>query len=286
MLVLRDAAEAVAPVLAPHGKAGRLAGSHVMFDEGRGDYADWTGPWFGTRIVSGNPISGSVTETTVNLVERFGAEFPENVGVALARFATGQNGALIAQAPAAVTANGDVEDDELFAFELVVPEIRPADNRPPTDGGVTPGRDAGTSSPNDDFDADGVADGLDNCLETPNPAQSDLDEDGRGDACDRCPTTAPGARIDAFGCETTGRRTPGSAFDNKDDPNANGCGCNAAERSTSSSAAWLLLLIVPFVRLRKKHLAVLLTFVFVGCGSFTGSDDDVGGGPTAWSPAC
>jgi hypothetical protein len=35
-----------------------------------------------------------------------------------------------------------------------------------------------------DFDADGVADIMDNCIETPNPDQADFDSDGLGDLCD------------------------------------------------------------------------------------------------------
>jgi hypothetical protein len=42
-----------------------------------------------------------------------------------------------------------------------------------------------------DFDADGVADDLDNCRRTPNPGQADLDQDGAGDACDNCAVSNP-----------------------------------------------------------------------------------------------
>lgn len=41
---------------------------------------------------------------------------------------------------------------------------------------------AGRGDP--DADADGVADRLDNCPDTPNPSQDDADDDGIGDACD------------------------------------------------------------------------------------------------------
>jgi hypothetical protein len=39
----------------------------------------------------------------------------------------------------------------------------------------------------DDFDFDGVVDGVDNCRYFPNPLQGDLDGDGFGDYCDVCP---------------------------------------------------------------------------------------------------
>jgi hypothetical protein len=39
-----------------------------------------------------------------------------------------------------------------------------------------------------DSDGDGLADVLDNCPLSANPAQEDADRDGRGDACDNCPT--------------------------------------------------------------------------------------------------
>lgn len=43
-----------------------------------------------------------------------------------------------------------------------------------------------------DFDQDGVANGVDNCPHVPNPDQADADGDGHGDACDECEEPNPG----------------------------------------------------------------------------------------------
>jgi len=43
-----------------------------------------------------------------------------------------------------------------------------------------------------DFDRDGVPNGVDNCPHVPNPDQADADGDGHGDACDDCDDPNPG----------------------------------------------------------------------------------------------
>ena len=64
-----------------------------------------------------------------------------------------------------------------------------------------------------DLDGDGVLNGVDNCVNTPNPDQADSDDNGVGDVCedddgdgiinfeDNCPDTPEGAIVDVFGCE-------------------------------------------------------------------------------------
>jgi PKD repeat protein len=52
----------------------------------------------------------------------------------------------------------------------------------------------------DDFDADGLCDGNDNCPGAPNPDQFDADGDGSGDACDGCPADGNKIVPGACGC--------------------------------------------------------------------------------------
>jgi len=50
-----------------------------------------------------------------------------------------------------------------------------------------------------DLDDDGLHDGVDNCVEHPNPGQEDIDFDGVGDACDNCPADPNPGQEDGFG---------------------------------------------------------------------------------------
>lgn len=251
LLFLRDQAEALAPITLPFGKRGRAGAAWVMLDEGRGDRAEWAGPWVATQIRGSNPLSGGVVETTVNLVERFGATPPAKVGIAGARFGAGSGQALLAQVPAASTMDGNV--DELLDLTLTPPVIEPAGREPPgPDGGVIIGGVDTGVAPTDDVDGDRVSDSLDNCPDHKNADQADGDLDGRGDACDACPLTPTGARIDARGCEVEAPGPPGSAFD---DPPVtqpgSGCSTTGAE-PTGGVLALTALLALALRRDRRR----------------------------------
>lgn len=269
-LFLRDGEQATSLRAVPQGKSGRHAGVFSLYDEGRGNFATWIGPWFGTQVRSPNPISGGVIETTVNLVERFGATFPNKVALAGARYRAGAGGTLLGQVPAAVAANGDVETEELVEFPLVFPEIREAEGPPRPDAGLPMNNRDGGLDPAEDQDGDGISNGADNCLDQPNADQSDADGDGRGDPCDDCPTTPPMSRIDGRGCTVGGPMPPGQAFEDPDN-NAGGCACSAALGSRARST-WALGLLLPLLLLLRRRGALLCCLGLAACAEFDGED--------------
>jgi hypothetical protein len=63
---------------------------------------------------------------------------------------------------------------------------------PADPGKIAPGQ-CGCGNADTDTDSDGVADCIDNCVNTPNPGQEDLDNDGDGNACD--PSDAGGLSL-------------------------------------------------------------------------------------------
>ncbi|MFO0726849.1 MAG: alpha-amylase family glycosyl hydrolase [Myxococcota bacterium] len=250
VLYFRDHEGAEALSAAPFQKAGRRAAGFALLDEGRGDRAEWLGPYFAYRVASSNPVSGGVTETTLNLAERYGANFPAKVGIAAVRYGVGPGQGIQAQAPPATAMNDDLEPAELFELSLVPPVITPGNMMPERDGGIVITGDAGSTSPIADADGDRVPDATDNCPGLPNADQVDSDGDGRGDACDACPTTRAGAAIDARGCEVQTGSAPETAFGPPDSPKiAQRCGCSTAGERANPPSAWLGFLV--FFALRR-----------------------------------
>jgi glycosidase len=182
---------------APFAKAGTVpTGGIFLGDEGENDFTRWFGVT-GEAVAATEPLPGrGVLEGTLNLVEEFG-EVPAVIYLAAVRYQGGDNGALLAQAPAG---NGDniVDPSEMFALSTALPPLE--DVGGPGEGeGEGEGEGPIVARPGD-VDGDGVENLLDNCPELYNPAQTDTDGDGLGDGCDLCPLTAPGALVDARGC--------------------------------------------------------------------------------------
>jgi MYXO-CTERM domain-containing protein len=239
--------------VAPFAKAGTVAtGGLFVGDEGDNDFVKWFGTT-GESVAATEPVPGrGVVEGTLNLLEEFGT-IPNVVYIAAVRYAGGDGGALLAQAPAG---NGDnvVSADEFFAFDLtrdvdvVIGEGEgegEGENENPII--VQPG----------DVDGDGVENLIDNCPELYNPTQADADNDGLGDGCDLCPLTAPGVLVDAQGCgqrdsgqpEDFDRSTPRIVADAGTPPlQTESCGCT----STTPTALWPIALGLVLGRRRRR----------------------------------
>jgi len=218
-------ADGTAP--APLAKAGTVATTgRALYDEGENDASGWLATT--AAAVAATPklpdAASGVLEGTYNLAEQFGDVLPDRVYLAVAAYGTRDGDALVAQAPASVNGDGNVDKPEMV--ELPLPRLGPG-----------PGPTAG------DFDHDGVPDNRDNCPGTYNPDQSDYDHDGVGDVCDFCPASTRGLPVDGRGCEIggPGGRGPGPGDDSRQ---SLGCAAGAGGAEVSLPIALLLLLLL------------------------------------------
>ncbi len=246
---------------APFGKAGTVpTGGVFLADEGENDFTKWFGIT-GEGVAKTEPLPGrGVLEGTLNLVELFGT-VPDEVHIAAVRYAGGDGGSLVAQAPAG---DGDdvVDAGEMFTLDLTLEALPVVDAGPEE---PQPGRDGGSGPPpvvQGDADGDGVEELIDNCQGLYNRSQADADQDGLGDACDACPLTAPGVLVDADGCgerhssEDTDfgeRSTPRLVDEDGDALLQSECGCHQTERSSARPLGLAALFVLFGVGLGRRR---------------------------------
>lgn len=87
----------------------------------------------------------------------------------------------------------------IFGNEASSPSAKRFNSREHPASGTRPLLTVEFSPPAGDSDGDGVADDLDNCVDTANPDQTDADGDGFGDACDNCPAVGNASQADSDG---------------------------------------------------------------------------------------
>jgi len=240
VIYFRDPFANEATAAAGFQKAGHAAAKWALLDQGRGDRQLWAGPWVATKIGASGPLEDGVIESTINLTERYGSNFPAKIQLAAVRYAEATGGRVMAQAPQATMQDDEITADEFVDFLIRTPTITPANTMMGgTDGGPPrPGTDGSVINPNADTDGDGIPDIRDNCPTIANPDQADSDGDSVGDACDLCPNTRAGAKVDATGCEIKTSNPPGSAFDDgRSAKQGLGCACNASADEARGAAS-------------------------------------------------
>jgi hypothetical protein len=109
---------ASAAVAGPWNKAGQIAvagNKPYLAQESSNGFVGWSNaPNSSTANAS---ASGNIVEGVIDLAEAFGA-MPSTVYIAVAAYGTADGGTLAAQAPAAVTANGNLEPGEFLAIPV------------------------------------------------------------------------------------------------------------------------------------------------------------------------
>ena len=111
-------------------KAGQIAmatSKPYLAMESVNGYVGWTGaPASSTAKASS---TGNLVEGVIDLAEAFGPMVPTTIYLAVAAIQTADNGVLAAQAPAAVTANGNIEPGEFLAIPIPSIADTAGDNR-------------------------------------------------------------------------------------------------------------------------------------------------------------
>jgi len=120
--LLSTASDNVAGAWNKTGLIAAAASKPYLAQESSNGWAGWTGAPSGSTANASS--GGSILEGVIDLVDAFGA-VPSNIYICAAAFGTANGGTLVAQAPAAVTANGDIEPSEF----LVVSTRSIADSR-------------------------------------------------------------------------------------------------------------------------------------------------------------
>lgn len=124
--LLPSASAAVAGAWNKTGQIAMATGKPYLAQESSNGFTGWSNA---PRSATANASSsGNLVEGVIDLVEAFGA-MPSHVHLAVGAFATAEGGALAAQAPAAVTVNGDIEPGEFLTIPLASIADTAGDNR-------------------------------------------------------------------------------------------------------------------------------------------------------------
>jgi hypothetical protein len=110
-------------------KTGQIAiatNKPYLAQESSNGYTSWSNAPAGARA---NALrSGNIVEGVIDLAEAFGA-MPATVYIAVGAYATDNSGALAAQAPVAITDNGNIDPDEFLAIPAASIADTAGDNR-------------------------------------------------------------------------------------------------------------------------------------------------------------
>lgn len=120
---------ASAPVAGAWNKTGQIAmatGKPYLAQESSNGFTGWSNAPAGATANAAK--SGNIVEGVIDLAEAFGT-MPATVYIAVGAFKTEDGGVLAAQAPAAVTANGNIDAEEFLAIPVASIADTAGDNR-------------------------------------------------------------------------------------------------------------------------------------------------------------